>query len=515
MNWLRLFTPRAPVALADNARQPLYSEMAFDRVLAYLSTVPDPDLMLQKAGIERQHLRFLELDDEVAQCVETRKDALLAVPHRLEPNQTRASKWLMMAMEPHFETVLRAVMSAVFYGYSVIEITYRLDAGRTVIDRMDERNIEWFRLHPALGWRYFPNDGSGGVDGLALDPRKFFITVSHPTTRNPYGESLLSRLWFPVTWRREGWQMWLKFLETFGQPIVIGRVFDYNGFVAAMQKQGVRSVIGWQGRADDSVQTINASNPGEFERLEIAVTKRVQKLILGQTLTSDVGSSGSYAAATVHNDVRHDKTLADSRTAVHTIQRIVDTLADLNGLPRHRFVMADDIGLESERATRDAALVPVLQASGLKLTPNYFLDRYDYREDDIEEIEEPDAAEPSPEMPGDAPVVEEGPDSPDEPSPTDVQASAKILTMASPKFTKTQQEIEDLGDALMHEAPANPLDPDRLRDAIMGATDESDLRERLLVVWENGPDQEFTDTLEKAAFMARIIGYVSASEGRS
>jgi phage gp29-like protein len=394
MNWLTRFLPPKLPAVMAQSREPLYSEQAFSRVLDYLSVVPDPDLMLQKAGIERQHLRFLELDDEVAQCVETRKDALLAVPRRLEPNQSRASKWLLLQLVPHIETLLRGVMSAVFYGYSVIEITYKADAGRIVIDRADERNIEWFRIHPVLGWRYFPNDGSGGIDGLELDPRKFFITIRHPTTRNPYGESLLSRLWFPVTWRREGWQMWLKFLETFGQPIVIGRVFDFNGFVAAMQKQGVRSVIGWQGRADDNITTINASNPGEFERLENAVTKRIQKLILGQTLTSDVGDTGSYAAAKVHADVMASKTLADSRLAEQIVQRVLDTLADLNRLPRHQFIMADDIGLEAERATRDAALLPVLQASGLKLTANYFEDRYDYRSEDLEAVETDDLGAP-------------------------------------------------------------------------------------------------------------------------
>lgn len=507
MNWLRLFTPRAPVALATNARQPLESQIAFDRVLAYLSTVPDPDLMLQKAGIERQHLRFLELDDEVAQCVETRKDALIGIPIRVEPNQTRAAKWIMAQLEPHLETLLRGVMSAVFYGYSVLEITYRLDAGRTVIDRVDERNIEWFRIHPTLGWRYFPNDGSGGVDGLELDPRKFFITIRHPTTRNPYGESLLSRLWFPVTWRREGWQLWLKFLETFGQPIVIGRVFDFNGFVNAMKAQGVRSVIGWQGRADDSVQTINASGPGEFERLENALTKRIQKLILGQTLTSDVGDTGSYAAASVHQDVMASKTLADARLATRTVQKIVNALTDLNNLPRLTFIMADDVGLESERAVRDAALVPVLHASGLKLTQNYFEDRYDYRSEDLATAQTNDpgpAGEPEPAA---------------EPEPADetgtAQAHAEILTLAAPRFTRTQQEIEDLGDALLEESPANPLDPDRLRDAILGAKDADDLRERLLLIWEKGPDRAFTDTLEKAAFMARVIGYVSAEEGRS
>lgn len=499
----------APVQMAANPRQALLSEQAFDRVLAYLNTVPDPDLMLQKAGIERQHLRFLELDDEVAQCVETRKDAVIATPWRLEPNQTRGSKWLTLQLEPHIETILRGVMSAVFYGYSVTEIIWKQDAGRITIDRIDERNLEWFRIHPRLGWRYFPNDGSGGMDGLECDPRKFFITVRNPTTRNPYGESLLSRLWFPVTWRREGWQMWLRFLETFGQPIVIGRVFDYNQFITAIKAQGVRSVIGWQGRAEDSVQTITASNPGEFERLENALVKRCQKLILGQTLTSDVGNVGSYAAATVHNEVRHDKTHADCRLATHTLQRIVDTLAGLNNLQPAQFVLADDTGLEAERAARDAVLVPVMQASGLKLTPNYFMDRYDYRADDLEEITEP--AEPTPAMPGDAPAVEDGADATE---PADTQARADLLTLAATKFTRTQQEIEDLGEAALKEAPL-PLDPARLRDVIFGATDEADLRERLAAAWEGGMNQDFTDTLEKAAFMARVIGYVSAEENRS
>jgi phage gp29-like protein len=499
MNWLtRFFPPKLPAVLAKS-REPLYSEVAFNHVLEWFTTVPDPDLMLQKAGIQRYQLQFLELDDEVAQCVETRKDAVIATPWRLEPNQTRLAKALTAQLEPHIVAIERAVMSAVFYGYSVLEITWQQTGGRVTIARVDERNIEWFRLHPQLGWRYFPDDGSGGVDGLECDPRKFFITISHPTTRNPYGESLLSRLWFPVTWRREGWQMWLKFLETFGQPIVIGRVFDYATFVAAMKAQGVRSVIGWQGRADDAVTTISASGPGEFERLENALVRRIEKLILGQTLTSDVGDSGSYAAAKVHNEVRHDKTHADLRLVMATAQQIVNVMAGLNGQVPPKFIMADATGLEAERAARDAALVPVMAASGLRLTANYFQDRYDYREEDLMA----------------APILE-APEEPEAEAPEVVaEARATLLPLAAPKFTKTQQEIEDLGEAALAAAPAQPIDPDRVRDAIVGAKDADDLRERLLMVWEDGPEKAFADTLEKAQFAARIIGYVSAAEGRS
>lgn len=519
MNWLtRLWTPQAPIPFAQSSRTPLYSEQAYSRVLEYFCTVPDPDLMLEKAGIQRQHLRYLELDDEVAQCVETRKDAVLITPWRLEPNQTRAAKNLTLMLTPFIEPLIRGALSAVFYGYSVLEITWAQLDGRTVIERVDERNIEWFKLHPQLGWRYFPDDGSGGIDGLACDPRKFFITVRHPTTRNPYGESLLSRLWFPVTWRREGWQMWLKFLETFGQPIVLGKVFDFTAFVTAMKAQGVRSIIGWQGRAEDTVTTITASAPGEFERLENALVMRIQKLILGQTLTSQVGDSGSYAAAQVHNEVRQDKAHADCRLVMGTIQKVVNVLSALNGWPAPAFIMADDTGLEVERANRDAALLPVLVASGFKLTQNYFEDRYDYRSEDLEAVEAPDTD--SPMQPGSAAEPESGDEGEDDTEGDDdesesAEARADLLTLAAPRFTKTQQEIETLGDDLLQEAPDSPLDPERLRDAIMGARDADDLRERLLVIWQGGPDAAFSDTLEKAAFMARVIGYVSADEGRA
>jgi len=100
----------------------LQSEIAISRILAYLTSIPDPDLLLSKAGISRYQLRQLELDDEVAQCMDTRREAVVAAPWRLEPNQTRVGKWLTAMIDPHIETLKRGVMDARFYGYSVFEL---------------------------------------------------------------------------------------------------------------------------------------------------------------------------------------------------------------------------------------------------------------------------------------------------------------------------------------------------------------------------------------------------------
>jgi phage gp29-like protein len=66
--------------------------------------------------------------------------------------------------------------------------------------------------------------------------------------------------------------------------------------------------------------------------MEVSVVSRLPH-------TSDVGSSGSYAAAKVHDQVRQDKKHADMRLIQQTVQQLLDTLCDLNGLPSAEFIM--------------------------------------------------------------------------------------------------------------------------------------------------------------------------------
>lgn len=370
----------------------LASEIAVSRIADFMFSIPDPDEILLRAGIRRHQLRSLELDDEVAQCKETRVDALVSVPWHLEPNQSRAAKYLTEIGKPHVSGLMRGHMECVPFGYSVQETMFVKDGSRIAVDRVSLKPMQWFEPQRDGSLRYFPESGEGGLNGIVCDPRKFSFAVRNASYENPKGEALLSRLWFPVTNRREGWSMRLDFLEVFGAPIVIGQVPNWEDFVKAMEAQGVRSTIAWQSSSDlDKVDTITASTPGEFQALEDAIIRRVQKLWLGQTMTSgDTGSGGgSYAKAQVGYQVMQSKLRADIRRETLFMQRWFDVLADLNRLPRVRFVMAEDTGLEQARAERDAKLFAVLSGSGYKLTKRYFTDTYDYRDEDIEDKLEP------------------------------------------------------------------------------------------------------------------------------
>ena len=56
-----------------------------------------------------------------------------------------------------------------------------------------------------------------------------------------------------------------------------------------------------------------------FERLARWVDEQTSKAVLGQTMTSDNGSS--QAQANVHNDVRHDIAVSDARSLTGSLNR--------------------------------------------------------------------------------------------------------------------------------------------------------------------------------------------------
>ena len=499
------FTPRpvaaaAAVQLATAPARPLYREIALDAIWQWLGSLPDVDEVLRRTGRSRASLRELERDDEVTQALETRRDAVIATPWRLEPQSTRVCKAMLEIITPHMHALLRGCWSAVPYGYAVIEVIYEVRAdGRIGIKSLAEKPFEWFRpLHDG-SLRYFPRDGSGGTDGIECDPRKFILVRRNPTYRQPAGEPLLSRMYWPVTWRAQGWVAWLGFIESFAQPLIVGKTVNYQAFVDAMQAQGVRNVIGWQAAGpDEEVKAITQAHPGEFERLEERLIQRIQRTVLGQTLTSGIGSGGgSFAAAKVHDHVRDDKRRSDLHLVSHGVQQLVDALAGLNGWAAPKFCMQDEAGLEPARAERDAKLV---SAGILRFTDQYLLDRYDFEEGDFVVPAAP-AAPAAPGLPGLAVA----------PKLAAPGQGGATLGARKRAFTPVQEAIED---GLAELDPPDPIAPELVRAAVLAARDEQDLRERLSALVPQA-DPRFQQALERASYAAAVLGYVAADERRS
>ena len=536
--------PPAPVPAAAFLGQ----ELAIEQVLSLLSRLPDPDLVLLANGVSRADLRKLETDDEISAALETRREAVIATPWRLEPAEGEPVRWLHETLEPHIETLIRGTWSALPYGYAVQEVVYR-PGPRVGIDRVVEKPLEWFEPRRDGTLWYTPSDGMGSGVPIEVDSRyKFLLTRRNPTYRNPYGEALLSRCYWPWFFRHNGWRFWMRFLERFAEPLLLGQVFDPSGFVTALQGMGLEAVVG-VGK-EESISAVTPGAAGEFEKVEMALGRRIQKLILGQTLTSEVGDTGSYAAAQVHNEVRQDKRNADLRLVTQTAQRLVEALWTLNALPGlpPRFVLADDTGLEIARAERDAKLV---QAGVLRLTEAYLLDRYDFVPGDFT-VTAPgpsaadmakllagqggqppmgaaDGAEDDPEGEGeDAPAEDEGAGDAtarngrrgqarlsrpaatrgdagtSRPSPTPLAANGQ-------RFTADQELVESLTAAALAQA-ASPIPAAAVRSAILAEEGPEDLATRLAALYQGQDAGAFRALMERSLFAADVLGYVTAEQ---
>ena len=488
----RLFGRAPPVAQTFAAPPALTQQQAtMERMFYMLSTLPDPDEALRRAGIQRHHLRAVEMDDEITAALDTRREAVVGTPWHLEGGTARWRAELQAELAPHIESLLRGAFSAVPYGYSVMEVVYvnRPD-GRAGIASVSEKPLEWF-IPASDGLNVRLREPGGSFEGVPVDPRKFLLTVRQGSLRNPYGEALLSRAYWPWFFRQNGWQYWMRWLERFGTPLLLGKT---SGDPQALAENLAAALSGSAlavGATDEVTAVGPGTGTGHFEALDAVICRRIQKLILGQTLTTDASSGGSYSAAKIADTVRMDRRNADLRLVSLTVQRLLNALWEFNGRSGEvpRFVMADDSGLEAARAARDAILV---EKVGVRLSPEYIAERYDLDPGEFT------MADPQPQA--------QPPGSPPEAEPT---PPAKFA--AGQALTPVQQGIEDgLADLQTME----PIPPELVRAAVLAARDEADLRVRLAALVPLA-DPRFQETLERASYAAAVLGYVAADERRT
>lgn len=478
------------------------SSSAIERMLARFGWLAggDYDDLLQQIGIGRTKLRALLADDEISAAVETRRHACINTPWRVEHPQSRARAFLTEALEPHAHAIMTAAWDAVLFGYAVQEVVLQEQGGRIGIAQTVACPFEWFKIKPdgTLWWRDDQKPAEGG----------FILAVHEPSLRKPMGEALLAKAYWPWFFRTHGWRMWAKFLEQAAVPLMYGTTdaADKQPLLDLLRtlSSGPVAVI----NNTDTLKALDqpGNSPNKFAEFETAICRRIQRLILGQTLTSGTdGGSGNRALGEVHERVRDEKRRADVRLVTRALQQVADILADVNGLPRGTIVLEDPHGLEMERAQRDEILV---KAGMLRFTRAYLEEKYGLESDDFEEL-------PAAEAAAIADVGAGGIGRASQPSET----AASLVTLADKRadstkpdrrrFTAAQQAIEDEIERTLSGLPS-PIAPGAIASAIRAARDPEDLMERLAVVLAEADDRTFRQTLERAMFAAEIMGYAAA-----
>lgn len=250
-------------------------------------------------------------------------------------------------------------------------------------------------------------------EGEELPPYKF---VRHlPRTR--VGIPMRRGLARPAAWafliQSFGLKDWAAFAEVYGVPLRLGR-YGPNASEADKRSllRAVRMIsndgaaIAPTGMEIEFVKVEGQHGAAVFGELIDYVDANVSKLVLGQTMTSDDGSS--LAQAQIHNEVRLDIAKADARQLAQTINRdLIEPFVAFNFGPQDAYPQVDFPVTEPEDTKALTENVARLVPMGFRVSQKDLRDRLGLPEPGADEDLLTPPAQPAPPDPaGGAPVPE-------------------------------------------------------------------------------------------------------------
>lgn len=210
-------------------------------------------------------------------------------------------------------------------GYAASEIMWEYERGRLRPVEFIERDQRFFQFD-RLSLRELRLAVDGSIEGEALPPAKFLRHLPRIKTGIPLRRGLARAAAWAFMIQSFGLQDWAGFSEVYGMPLRVGK---YHAGASEGDKRTLLRAVA--AIANDAAAIIPdgmsidfhsvAGSHGEavFSGLLEYCDKQISKLVVGQTMTSDDGSSQSQAK--VHNEVRLDILRADCRQLAHTVTR--------------------------------------------------------------------------------------------------------------------------------------------------------------------------------------------------
>lgn len=471
----------------------LMTDVAVETLASTLGRKTDIDEVLRQAGVSRQRLSVLMADDEIGQAMETRLDAVINAPWRFTEEHGEQTQFLKGQIAFWYNEIVSGCWEACPYGYSVMEANYKqLDDGRITIQEIQVKPLEWFEPKNDGRLIYRNNQSVTEIDVFEKFPLKFFLTRRKPSYKQPYGEPLLSKLYWPWFFRTNTTKFWVKFLERFGSPLLVGKVGgqnrkqqDIEDMTNALLMAHAQSVISIG--AEDSVDTIGGTSASggssAFEAFDTVLTRRIQKVVLGQTLTSGTDGAGSRALGQVHENVRLDKRNSDLRMITPTIQQVVDAICLINGFEKHTIILGGEQDLKTELVERDIKLTSL----GVSFNDQYIADTYGIKPEYFKMSHE--------------------------------QAFANTQFSAVPKQAfsfkaqvngtdPNQQEV----DSKVDQIDKTLFSESELLKVVEMAKDTNDLQEKLYGLMASESVEKFNATMERALYLFDVVGYVQRSQ---
>jgi phage gp29-like protein len=265
----------------------------------------------------------------------TRRLALTGLDWEITPAAASAPDAAATAVVAHCRDTLLALeglrdalnhlASAIAHGIAVAELVWE---GGHLVDIVPVPT-ERLRVDPREPWRLRVRTEDEPSLGVALDeyPNKWIVHCPRAVRGRPFGGGLCRASALLYLAQNTSFKDWLIYSQVAGMPV---RVAQFEPGTPEADKQQLLKML--QALSTDAVAVFGKnvdlrfieatrSNDRPYQPLQEYCNTEVTILWLGQHLTTDLRSSGSRAAAEIHDRVREDLLVDDIAEEGHTLRR--------------------------------------------------------------------------------------------------------------------------------------------------------------------------------------------------
>ena len=503
-------------------------DTSFQWFTSMFSYLPNPDPTLRETGNNIAVYRELYTDPKVSAVVEQRKAGVLERSWEIDRGQSKSREAKIITdlfNDYDIESQINQILDSRPFGYQPLEVVWNKVGNYLLPTDLIGKPQEWFLFDIYNKLKFRTKESP--IYGEDLPERKFILSRNNPTYVNPYGDPLLSKCFWPVTFKRGGWKFWIVFAEKYGTPWVVGKQPRGQQSVEPLLSilvnmvQDACAVI----PNDSSVEIHEAAGKGAssdiFKTLKDSCNEEIALAYLSQTMTTQIGANGSYAASKTHGDMLHSLNRADSKEVERVYNTLIKWIYELNftSSTRSKFIMYEEEDVDETLATRDGVLV---KDCGVKLTKKYYQNAYGFNDDEISDVSDP--------VPTPTGINPPAPGSVTPPAP------AATVPVNGKQLDKTQQQelkdkvdtafaepkegdpINALTDMVMNSIPPKLLQAQieqtlkPVFDLIDKSADFSEVQNKLAVLFPKMKTDQLENLLQKCFFYAETIARINQEE---
>ncbi len=295
--------------------------------------VPQDDVLLIQGNNNLIAYEQLLRDDQVASTFQQRRLALTSCEWEVQPGgdapaDKTAADFLNEQLDRlNFDAICDQMLFGLLYGFSVGECLWDREGSYITLKDIRVRKSRRFNFDGDLRLRLLTY---AHPLGEIMPPDKFWVFRNGADNSDePYGLGLGHQLWWPVFFKKNNLKFWLIYLEKYGMPTAAGKYPPgalpdaKNTLLAALEAIQTDSGIIFPN--DMAVDLIEGKRAGtaDYDSLYTLMNEAICKIVLGQTMTSEHGSSRSQAE--IHMEVRQDLIKADGDALCQSFNTSVAT----------------------------------------------------------------------------------------------------------------------------------------------------------------------------------------------